>query len=700
MAYTSDPNRGQPIYTSSGIDASMLSAQHHISFIPVPLTHNVEVSPPNTGGYPIQTNITTSSVNTEPRPKPQIMILEKMKQLRDEGKYCDLFIDVKGMRFIAHKSLVAAWSPYFDEALTNTNYVEKDLLIIHYDSYEVFSDLLEFFYTGNILPRETNFLQLLHLAVSFKIDLLKSYCEEFLRCNLHLGNCVSTYFLSRKYSLESLEEFIVGFLQSNLSDTVKQSEFLQMKAGKFHALLSKGSMLKLKPEIKLFLVISWVGFEVQAREKYLVLLLKHIDWSSVASDFLLEISRTENFFTTHESSLYLLLQTLFSSGISLGPYKESFSALRHTYSHLLSEVVHSGVILPETDEFVAVTAVGTTTRTMKHDAAVNTDMPQLFDPFQEFQYTCTSLTNESSERLQSEQNVNEENLNESSGIVEDMTEEQGYTDDNQIKQEISNEQLSKDEEKTTIRKSKRSKPKKKIMSKESLVVPKSHSEYQLRSSPRLSNVSNEGDQSTQSNYETENNAQATQSFQDAVDTLIKADESDGKIDNNDEDYANGEEDENIDDIDDDEDFEVDNADIEIRQSSKKGFMKKSSTSLCKTKFVCPHCKYTSTVESRFKKHLRWNHENNVILRCTICRAFETKSNRSYNDHMKTHFEGPPFTCEVFQCEYTTDKFQSLLIHRMKHAEERPFPCDTCGARFRTRNNLYAHGKTHTGKTIK
>jgi hypothetical protein len=146
-----------------------------------------------------------------------------------------------------------------------------------------------------------------------------------------------------------------------------------------------------------------------------------------------------------------------------------------------------------------------------------------------------------------------------------------------------------------------------VQSKESLVVPKSHSEYQLRSSPRLSNVSNEGDQSTQSNYETENNAQATQSFQDAVDTLIKADESDGKIDNNDEDYANGEEDENIDDIDDDEDFEVDNADIEIRQSSKKGFMKKSSTSLCKTKFVCPHCKYTSTVESCHKEKVSLLH---------------------------------------------------------------------------------------------
>lgn len=65
--------------------------------------------------------------------------------------------------------------------------------------------------------------------------------------------------------------------------------------------------------------------------------------------------------------------------------------------------------------------------------------------------------------------------------------------------------------------------------------------------------------------------------------------------------------------------------------------------------------------------------------------------------MKMHFQGPPFCCEVYGCDYSSDKFPSLLIHRMKHAEERPYPCDICGTRFRTRNNLYAHGKTHTGK---
>ena len=249
----------------------------------------------------------------------------------------------------------------------------RDLLIVNYDSYEVFSDLLDFLYSGTIAPRETNFLQLLHLAVSFQIDLLKHYCEEFLRSNLHLGNFLSTYFLSRKYNLKSLEEFIVSFIQANLSDVVKQIEFLTLPADRFNAILSKGYMVDLKPEIKLFLIISWVGYEVRDRECFLIQLLRHIDWSIVASDFLLEISRTENFFTTHESSLYLLLQTLYSSGISLGPYTDHFPSLRQTYSHMLSDIVKAGLIDSYEEEFYPVTASGVCTKFLRSDACVGTD---------------------------------------------------------------------------------------------------------------------------------------------------------------------------------------------------------------------------------------------------------------------------------------------------------------------------------------
>ena len=154
-----------------------------------------------------------------------------------------------------------------------------------------------------------------------------------------------------------MEEYIVGFLQLNLSDAVKQGEFLSLTARKFNTLLSKGWMEQIKPEIKLFLIISWVGYDVQEREKFLVLLLGHIDWSAVANDFLLEISRTENFFTSHESSLYLLLQTLYSAGIPIGPYTETFPSLREAHEHILNEVVDTSLLQIEVEEFFPATIV-------------------------------------------------------------------------------------------------------------------------------------------------------------------------------------------------------------------------------------------------------------------------------------------------------------------------------------------------------
>lgn len=139
-------------------------------------------------------------------------ILEKMRVFRDRGKYCDVVIDVKGVRFYVYRNILAVWSFYFDCQLLSENYVMRDLLIVNYDSYEVFLDLLDFFYLGIIVFREINFFQFFYLVVSFQIDFLKYYCEEFLRSNFYFGNFLSTYFLLRKYNLKSLEEFIVSFI--------------------------------------------------------------------------------------------------------------------------------------------------------------------------------------------------------------------------------------------------------------------------------------------------------------------------------------------------------------------------------------------------------------------------------------------------------------------------------------------------------
>lgn len=706
MSYNApEPGNSHTVYTSPAMDAALMSANQPLSYMP--LANSMDIIPQN---VMFQASLTTSypqaspSMNTSnvananmmsiaDRPKPPIMILERYKQLRDEGRYCDLFIDVKGMRFLAHKSLVAAWSPYFDEALTCTNYVEKDLLIIHYDSYEVFSDLLEFLYTGSIAPRETNFLQLLHLAVSFKIDLLKSYCEEFLRCNLHLGNFISTYFLSRKYSLDELEESLVGFLGSNLSDAVKQSEFLQMKAEKLHSLLSKGKMIKLKPEMKLFLVISWVGFDVQPREKFLVLLLKHIDWSAVASDFLLEISRTDNFFTTHESSLYLLLQTLHSSNISLGPFSETFTSLRRTYSHLLTEVVQHGVIIPEPDDFVPVIAVGATTRHIKLDSSTNTDIRIPVKEVTQSVFPDTIQNKTALDNFVDQILPTATNQQSSDHAIDDVAND-NISLNQSAKQKDSENALSTAENEATFDKSPKLRKlpgrNRRVQRKETIWINPLDEPSAKHQKDGYVSHQNEENNSDNSTIHEVNQGHSTENKK--TDEFLEDDteKSEGKENFEEEDessmFLEEEEDE------DEEEEEASPAKAKIKPK------KKTVTEVhSKVRLVCQYCDYYTYIKRRLDKHIKWNHENDTELKCTVCNAFVSKSNRKYLSHMRTHFDGPPFSCEIMDCDYVSDKFTMLLSHRMKHFEDRPFSCDICGAKFRTRNNVYAHKKVHEGK---
>lgn len=62
--------------------------------------------------------------------------------------------------------------------------------------------------------------------------------------------------------------------------------------------------------------------------------------------------------------------------------------------------------------------------------------------------------------------------------------------------------------------------------------------------------------------------------------------------------------------------------------------------------------------------------------------------------MKTHFRGPPYNCQ--ECNYTCDRVQFILSHLMRHTNERPFACDQCDFRSRTKGNLVVHYRIHTG----
>lgn len=643
--------------------------------------------------------------------KTDFNILEKLKYLRDNKMFCDVVLEVRGVQFVAHKNVLASWSPVLGSKLFSDDpKVYKDHIMVYYDNSEVFSDLLDFMYNGYVAPRETNFLQLLHLAVSFQIETLKNYCEEFLRCNLHLGNFVSTYFLSRKFKLETLEEYIVGFLQLNLSDAVKQGEFLSLKAEKFNTFLSEGWMKKIKPEIKLFLIISWVGYDVQEREKYLVVLLGHIDWSAVANDFLLEINRTENFFTTHESSLYLLLQTLFSAGIPLGPYKEVFPVLRANHSGILKEVVHTNLLKIDTEQFNPV-KISVKLRPFLKDSSVNTESCQLPCNLEDTAVNTdvNSLHFEESEKEVEPVVENQTTLIEEPSVVNENTKfEQFETLGEFIEAEIheinqkEKERLimmeQKEEITETVADVKEEKPKKKP---EKKAVRRSNRQATKKKDPGFYRDIHEEKESDNISNKRNNEENIPKPVPEKSDQILEDMDEDAKQkDVYEEEELSSEDSEESSSEDEEGKKVVERSKVKGRQSGRSVKRGKRKRELDGKVMGCKYddCAYMTKYPQRMEKHIRCAHEASFDLRCNLCQ-FETKEVRKYNKHMKQHFPGPPYNCDYPRCTYSAEKIQLMLTHRSTHSDDRPFTCH-CGMRFRTNNTLIAHKKVHLGKTVK
>ncbi|XP_059165509.1 uncharacterized protein LOC131948054 [Physella acuta] len=276
--------------------------------------------------------------------KPLFYMMKSLQKLQENGELCDLKFELNNGCFTIHRLMFAIWSPAM-KTMLHLQQPTSGHIRLNFSQHAVFEQFINFLYTGYLAEQITDIPALLLLASTFKVTYLLELCMEQLKENVNVDNVISTLCLAEKFQLSELQLHCVSFLQHNLPEVGQKQELRELTPAQINHFLESEHVSTLSPEIKLFLIISWLTEDVSDRQQYLVLLLKHINWSVVAKDFLEEISQTENFFTSNPSSLYLLLQTLHSSSIGLGPYEQQFSALRDEYSYLLSSVVSSSVVL-------------------------------------------------------------------------------------------------------------------------------------------------------------------------------------------------------------------------------------------------------------------------------------------------------------------------------------------------------------------
>ncbi|KAL1501774.1 hypothetical protein ABEB36_007039 [Hypothenemus hampei] len=106
-------------------------------------------------------------------------------------------------------------------------------------------------------------------------------------------------------------------------------------------------------------------------------------------------------------------------------------------------------------------------------------------------------------------------------------------------------------------------------------------------------------------------------------------------------------------------------------------------------FQCPHCELKCIRKHNLNHHIKSIHADRVNnLQCAEC-SYTTFSKERLVAHLKMHSK-EVFMCHL--CKFVTKRKEYLENHiKIKHTEvDRPFPCDTCSYKGKTRRELDRH----------
>ncbi|CAG2111171.1 unnamed protein product [Medioppia subpectinata] len=108
-----------------------------------------------------------------------------------------------------------------------------------------------------------------------------------------------------------------------------------------------------------------------------------------------------------------------------------------------------------------------------------------------------------------------------------------------------------------------------------------------------------------------------------------------------------------------------------------------------TKYKCPECQMTTNSPSALKHHITYKHNNERPFCCQFC-DIRLKSKSDLRRHIDTHNEEPPYKCSL--CN-----FQSRSVHTFyRHNKEThlaikcQYVCNVCHKEFSRGNNLTRH----------
>lgn len=570
-------------------------------------------------------------------------ILANLRNQRNESKFCDITLHIDGKKLLAHRSVLAASSPYFESILKNHRITKEDFSISWHD-VDSFETLLNYMYSGEVLITFDNVHNLLRLASHFLVNKLKSYCEMFLQRFLDTDNCLFARDMADRYALETLNELVTTFVGDNINEILVKPGITELSARKIEGFITDpttGCDTVPLPSL-LSAIAMWAKRDVAKRAAGFQKLLDVINWKDNDPDEIFGHIEQDSLYQESKFCLFLILRTLVANDVDIGRYAEDYEEMRTEFedSDMLSQVLQD-----QSDMILA----GDVDEEPQQDGEAPSDDPILVEP------------------------------------VDDQPAKRGRTRRAVAKKPEPVQEI-------TTRSTRRGRSAAAAAEPEPEPEPEQEPVEETRSRRRIVKPKFSGDEwitrSAPPTKKSRPNESRSKKELDASEPEdhVMFDDDDSKA--NDSTYDKDEENnnENIENSDDNS-----NKKREPRVRITANF---ATLQQWREGVKCPHCIYVGHSATRLEQHLARVHEEDQTYKCKMC-SFQCKWNREYYKHMKDHYGGPPYKCE--DCEYTCDRIQFILSHRMRHTDERPFSCELCSFRSRTKGNLIVHMRIHTGE---
>uniref|UniRef100_A0A8C6SBT6 Si:dkey-260j18.2 n=1 Tax=Neogobius melanostomus TaxID=47308 RepID=A0A8C6SBT6_9GOBI len=204
-------------------------------------------------------------------------ITHGLKQLLDAQQLCDVTLLVEGKKFMCHRVLLAAVSPYF-RAMFTSPLVESRLTEIRLEDVApaVMDTVIRFVYSGEAGLSLDTAEDLFTAANRLQVMPLQELCSRFLFEHLSVENCLGMYSLARSHHDQLLLRASLRLVAQHFPRVSRQKDFLLLDHGTLGSLLAS-DRLGVHSEAEVYdAARRWAEHQPLERYVHMPALLRHL----------------------------------------------------------------------------------------------------------------------------------------------------------------------------------------------------------------------------------------------------------------------------------------------------------------------------------------------------------------------------------------------------------------------------------------